>query len=126
MAVLVVSTFEISGLTAPALNILKAAVRYAKENQWIQTHTMSIDAFCNLAGLQSLPVEHFWSLLREASGVLAIVEEVDTSAPNRVDLPYASWPVFGAVCIDGGDVMFEVCDHTFRAELLGVLQNLQA
>lgn len=125
MAVLVVNTFEVVKLTPPALRMLKAAVLYAEENRQIQMHRMTIDAFCHLAGLPPLPVKRFWSLLGEACCALAIVEAVDTSAPDRDDLPYSSWPVFETVCIDGCDVMFRVCNETFDDACLVGLRDLR-
>ena len=125
MAVHLMSTFEISGLTAPALAILKTAVLYAKENRQVKKHTMSLNTFCHLAGFPSLLPGRFWPLSREASGVLGIVEEVDTSAPDRGDLAYSSWPVFASICIDGYNVKFEICNLTFDDVLLAKLQNLR-
>lgn len=125
MAVIVVSTFEVSGLSAPALDILKAAVLYAQQNRPAQMHTMNVDAFCYLAGLPPTPVEHFWSLLKEACRALLIVEGIDTSDPHREDLPSSSWPVFDGVWIDGCEVMFEVCKRTFTEGLLSDLPNLR-
>lgn len=82
IAVHMISTFEISGPTAPALAIVKAAVFYAEENRRAKTHTMSLKAVCLRAGFSSRPAGRFWPLLREASGALGTVEEVDTSAPD--------------------------------------------
>ena len=125
MVMLVVSTFEVSGLTAPALAMLKAAVQYAKENHREDMHKMSIDAFCHLAGLPFLPMEPFRLLLKEACRAVAIVETVDVSAQSSSDLPYSSWPVFDRAGIDGEDVIFQVCKYTFCDELLVALQNLR-
>jgi hypothetical protein len=125
MAVLVVSTFEVSGLSAPALAMMKAAVLHAKKNQRVQKHTMSIGEMCHLAGLPSIPAKRFWSVLTEACGALGIVEAVDTSAPDRGDLPYLSWPVFDGVSVDGCDVTFAVCNRSFDEALMASLPKLQ-
>jgi hypothetical protein len=125
MNMLVVSTFEVSGLTSSALSMLKAAVLYAKENRRENFHTMSIDAFCHLAGLPSLAAEPFRLLFREACRAVAIVETVDVSGQNSSDLPYSSWPVFEKAGIDGDDVIFQVCKYTFCDELIVALQNLR-
>lgn len=125
MTGLVVSTFVVSGVSAAALDIMKTAVLHAEANRRVRRHRMSIDVFCCRAGLPPLPVELFWSLLREACRALVIVKGIDTSDPTRDDLPYSSWPVFGGVWIDGDEVMFEVSNRTFDSGLLASLHSLQ-
>jgi hypothetical protein len=125
MAVLVVSTFEVSGLTIPALAVVKAAVLYAKKNQDVPRHTMSVGKFCELASLPSMTMQCFRGLLTEACGALAIVEVVDTCEPDRDDLPYSSCPVLEGVSIDGCDVTFGVDNSSFDEGLSANLQGLQ-
>lgn len=125
MAEIVVSKFEVSGLSGPALDILKAAVLYAKENRPARMHKMCVDVFCRLAGLPPTPVEHFRLLLGEACSALVIIEAVETSALNRDDSPYLSCQVFDRACMDGCDVMFEICNLTFDGGLLAALTHLQ-
>lgn len=104
---------------------MKTAVLHAEENRRVRTHKMSIDAFCQMGGLQSTPVEQFLSLLREACRALVMVEGVDTSDPRRDDLPYSSWPVFDGVWIEGNDLMFEICNRSFDSGVLASLPNLK-
>lgn len=122
---LVISKFEVAGMSAAALDVMKTAVLYAAENRRVRTHKMSIVAFCQRGGFQSTPVEQFWSLLREACRAVVIVEGVDTSELGRDDLPYSSWPVFDGVWIDGNDVMFEICNRSFDSGVLASLPNLR-
>jgi hypothetical protein len=125
MAELVVRTFDVSSLSAQALSVMKAAVLYAEKNRQARTHTMSIDEFCRLAGLPSFCVDSFQSLLREACGALAIVQAIDTSAPDKDDLPYCSWPVFDRVSLMGCDVTFGICNLSFDEGILACLANIE-
>lgn len=125
MPVLVISTFDVPKLSVPALKILKAAVNYAQRNGQTAPHKLSIDEFCSWACLPLLTVEDFSMLLQEASKTLAVVEVVDTSSPDRNDLPYASWPVFSEVGIDGFCFTFEISSRTFDERLLASLPMLQ-
>lgn len=124
MAEVVISKFEIDGLTAPALDVLRAAVAHAQANPRVRVQKMPIDEFCRLAGLPNMPSDEFSELLREACRALVIVEAVDTDSPDRDDLPYASWPVFSEVGVDGSTVAFAICNHTFDEKLLRLLPTL--
>lgn len=121
MSQLVVVTFDVPELSAAALCILSAAVRHAYENQPVKLHTMRIDDFCRLAGLPATTTERFFVLLKEASKALVSVETIDTTFPERDDLPFSSWPVFNEVRLDGSKVIFDVCIYTFEEAVLARL-----
>lgn len=125
MAEVVIAEFEIDKLTAPALKLLKAAVTYALENRRVKLHTMSINTLCRLAGLPSFTAQEFSILLQQARRALVVVEVMDTASPDRDDLPYASWPVFNEVRIDGSSVAFEICRRTFDEKLVSTLLALE-
>lgn len=124
MAELVIAEFEVDRLSAPALNILKAAVFHAEKNRTIRLQTMSIKAFCGLAGIRSQSVTEFSSLLREASCALGTIEVIDTVFPERDDMPYTAWPVFSEVGVAGLNVFYAICDLTFDERLLTKLHSL--
>lgn len=122
MSQLIVVTFDVPELSAAALRILSAAVRHAYENQPVRPHTLRIDDFCRLAGLPpATTTERFLVLLKEASKALVSVETIDTTFPERDDLPFSSWPVFNEVRIDGSKVIFDVCIYTFEEAVLARL-----
>lgn len=125
MTELVVRAFDVSKLSPQALSVMKAAVLYAEKNRQVQMHTLSTDEFCRLAGLPIFSVERFWSLLREACAAVAIVEAVDTSAPDKDDLPYRSWPVFDEVWLNGCNITFKVCRLAFDGGIMACLVNLK-
>ena len=125
MTILIISTFDVDDLTAPALELMKAAITHAANNRGVKQHSMSIEAFCALAGLVSLTVEEFAALLKLASRAHVQVEAFDTEAPECDDLPYSSWTVFNKVCIDGCLFTFEVEHRTFDEKLLGSIRELK-
>jgi hypothetical protein len=124
MAELVIAEFEVARLTAPALNILKAAVFHAEKNRSVRLQTMSIKAFCGLAGIRSRSATEFSSLLREASFAKGIIEVIDTRFPDRDDMPYTTWAVFSEVGVASLNVSFAICDLTFDERLLTKLHSL--
>lgn len=121
MSQILVCTFDVLDLSDAALAILNAAVRHANENQQAKMHTMKIDDFCHLANLSPITTERFLVLLKEVRKALAVVELIDTTSPERDDLPYSSWPVFNEVRIEGSKFTFEVCSHTFAEVVLAGL-----
>lgn len=123
---LIVAKFDVDGLTAPALDVLKAAVTHAHTNLNIRLHNMPIESFCQIAGLPSLSFEEFTAILQEACGALAVVEAVDTESPERDDLPYSSWPVFEKVLVEGSNFIFEINKRTFDETLMANLSHLTA
>lgn len=125
MTVLVLSEFDVTGLSVRALKVMRAALLHAEKNRPVQLHRMGIEAFCELAGFPLTSVATFWQLLREASRTLVIVQNIDTSSRRCDVLPGGSWPVFNGVWIDGCDVIFEVCNRTFDDGLLATLPNLR-
>lgn len=126
MTVLIISKFDVDDLSAPAVEFMKAAVRHAANNRPVKHHSMSIEAFCSLAGLAILTIDEFAMLLKLACKALVLVEAIDTEAPGRDDLPYSSWPIFNEVWIDDGCFTFEVSHRTFDNDLLSTLQQLKA
>ena len=121
MSQIIVSTFDVPELSIAALNILNAAVRHAYKNQRVKLHTMKIDELCHLAHLPTIATKRFSVLLKEARKALVVVELIDTSLPERDDLPYSSWPVFNKVRVKDSTVSFEVCSHTFEDVVLASL-----
>jgi hypothetical protein len=121
MPELVISTFDFSQMSIPALRIAKAAVLHASENPQETTHTLNIADFCSGAGLPIIESDDFSRLLKEARKTLAIVEVIDTSSPERDDLPYCSWPVFNRTMIDHSKFTFEICRRSFDERLLATL-----
>lgn len=124
MAELIVARFDVDELTEPELNVMKAAVMYAEAHRNKRFHTLSLEVFCRLAGLPNLCGEECFSILQKACRALVIVEAVDTLLPDRDDLPYASWPVFGKILVDNLSVSFEVSNHNFHEGLLASLSTL--
>lgn len=124
MAELIIARFDVDELTAPALNVMKAAVTHAETHRGTRSHTVSLDVFCRLAGLPNLCGEECFTILQEACRALVIVEAVDTLSPDRDDLPYASWPVFGKIWVDNSNVSFKVSNHIFHEGLLASLPTL--
>lgn len=125
MTVLVLSKFDVTGLSVRALKVMRAALLHAEKNRLVQLHRMRIETFCELAGFPLTSVASFWQLLREASRTLVIVQNIDTSNLRRDVLPGCSWPVFNGIWIDGRDVIFEVCNRTLDDGLLATLPNPQ-
>jgi hypothetical protein len=126
MSQLLVCAFDVYDLSAAALGILRAAVRYAYENQRTKVHTMRIDDFCRLAGLPVTTTDRFSMLLKEARKGLVVIEVLDTTSLQSDDLPYSSWPVFNEVRIDGSQFTFEVCKYTFAEVVLATLPAAEA
>lgn len=124
MPVITLSKFDVSGLSDRAMEVMRTAVLHAEKNRLIQLHRMRIETFCQMAGLPPMPSANFWLLLREASKVLVIVENIDTNNKCR-DFPAHSWPLFNGVWVDGEEVIFEICNRTFDEGLLAVLTNLR-
>jgi hypothetical protein len=122
MAEIIIAEFDLGRLTAPALNVLKAAVKHAEENKHIRLHTMPIRVFCSLAELPCLSGEQVRAILKEVRSALAILEVIDTSSPDREDLPCVSWHVFKEANIYKSVVSFEICERTFDERFL---ENLQ-
>lgn len=123
MTKMTIFEFKMDGISSPALEVFKAAVMHAQKNRCIRLHTMSITEFCRLAGLPGKSSSDIRMILKEARRVLAVVEVVDTSLPNRDDLPYSSWPVFSKALIDDSSVLFEICHRTFDERLLSRLPS---
>lgn len=124
MAEVVVSSFKVDMVSAQALKVLKFAVTHAQKNRYIKQHTIQINAFCCSAGLPSHTVDEFSSLLKEACRASFVVETIDTASPDRDDLPFFSWVIFIAVCVDSSSVTFEICDRILEKELVMMLKNI--
>ena len=123
MAELVIAEFKVAGLNARALKILEAAVIHAQKNRCVRLHTMSIKAFCGLAGIRIQSEREFSSLLRQASRAVGVIDVIDTVFPNRDDLSFSTWAVFSQVGVADSDVFFAICDLTFDERLLTKLQS---
>lgn len=122
MSQIIVSRFEVIDLSIDALQILRAAVRHAYENQSVKTHTMRIDIFCHLAGLPSTPTERLLVLLKEVRKALVEIELIDTKLSERDDLPSVSWPVFNEIRIDSSRfIFFEVYSDTLTENIVAIL-----
>lgn len=118
MAEVVIAEFEVAGLSASALAILKTAVMYARSHSDSRMHNMPIAVFCLLAGLPRLAFVDFRNFLSEARKAVAYIEIVDTDFPYRDDLPSLSWPVFSEARLAGSNVLFEVCPQSWDDRML--------
>lgn len=118
MAEVIIAEFEVDGISAPALSLMRAAVMHAKAHPSIRYHTIPIEGFCRLAGLPLLSDAQIEALLKEARRGLATWEIIDTIFPDRDDLSSMSWPVFSRSKVDGSCISFEIHELTFDDRLL--------
>lgn len=125
MAELVIYSFSFDNLTIQALELLKAAVVYAKKNSPTRRHTMSTYMLRSLAGLSSVTPDEFTKVLTEVPKASLVIEAVDTDAPERDDLPWGSFPLLRVVATDDSCVTFEVEDRVLDDKLLTLLLNLR-
>jgi hypothetical protein len=124
MTEIVIVDFDVDELTAPALLVLKAAVKYAQMQGAIQLHSIPIDLFCKYAALPNLNFDELHVLLRQARKAVAVIEIVDSVALGGEELYYASWPVFDELGLKDSFVLFEVCPKTINELVLSSLWSL--
>lgn len=124
MTEVVVRKIDVDRLNASALKLLKA-VQHAHENAHVASHTIQLHTFCSMAGLPDLSFAQFVVPLRLAGTAGVEIEVVDTEAPDRDDLPFASWPIFKEFWIRGSCFTFEIEHRTFDEEILKMLQKLE-
>ncbi|WP_298412896.1 hypothetical protein [Janthinobacterium sp.] len=118
MAQVIVTDIELNGLSVTGLNVLKAALRHARNNTSVKCHELPLNDFCALAGIPRVSATVMRRLLGEAQRVLGCVEVVDTAARTRTDLPCGSSPMFSFVGGDDSSVAFEVLDFVLQDSVM--------
>lgn len=114
MSEIVVVGVDVDRLSKGAVELMKAAVRYAYANKNSLQHTMPIQEFFLLADQPPLTTKQFQILQKEARKAIAFVEVIDTAFPDRDDLPSSSWQVLKKFYSDGLKIVFEVDQQTFH------------
>lgn len=124
MAEVIIAEFEIDRLTAPALDLVKAAVKYAQKHKNAKLHVMSVEKLCGLANLPCLDFHQMRVLLRQSRTAIVKEEVVDTDLPEREDTDGGSWTVFNEVELRDSQVLFEICARIWDSALLDELWSL--
>lgn len=118
MTQVIITEFDLDGLSAAGLKVLKAALKYACDHTDVKCHELSLEVFGRLAGIGELSVEEAKRLLREAQRVLVRMEVVDTESRTRQDGQFFSSPMLGLTAATSSSVVFEVEDEVLHYSVL--------
>ncbi len=127
MTQLVISGYDMNGLSPAGLQVLKAAWNRVLQDSDAGLRTVPLEEFCAAAGLPSMSEAAMLGLLREAQRVVAWFEGVDTDNSHDVEWGLSS-PMFDVAHVANGQVMLQTYRRLLEANRLSAtaLPDLQA
>lgn len=100
---------DVNDLSTRALSVLRAALKRARDNPSLRSHSMSLTQFYRLAGLpQDMPFLQFLGLIKE-------VKKTAIFSHDFVPGEFSGWLAFERIETTESHLEFTLCPHTLDA-----------